>query len=1136
MILHIVSLIRSDLTCSSGQTYVKFVKNNPSSWASEESFKVYSGSTLLYTSPEFANSEVRTMEQCLTTSTNNQYTIELLDSYGDSWTSGSYLTIFGENENVVFKNFLTASSQETYTFSLYYGISKSDNWKMTYGSISGDWTAYSFSDSTWEDATLGSVTTTVSGTQYFRKQFVGISDMAAYDVRLYYIAGVIAYINGNEVYRDNMPDGDVTSTTAASGQYTDIAYRGFIRPGSEVASQQSILAVEIHFVTDQTSVDFNAYLAILASSVTESNCFIYGESTTVSSIGGTTVSNIFDFAKSTYYYASSSSLPDTVTFTFDGARPYINAVRVWPYTLSTYAPSTFTWQGSNDNQEWTNIISVSGASYESSTYQFFQGYFYSGLYNYYRASIVASSYSYVYVYEMQPLTCTTSVPTSITFTPNTYTVWAKYEEVYVKPDISEFTSCTAQNLPEGLSIDSTTCVISGIVRNAVSSLSITVSSVVLGNTYTGSFTSTAQECSGTMLNVLRTYKSNAYYESFDITDSSTQEVVISVAYNSGQENNVDWTSVACVTGTKYTVSVATTQTYWQSGSFLYVRSILSGDDMETILRIRYDSNIGFPNTRTFNAQYAIGTSSNWYYLHGEVPSDWFSSTSTEGWSEGNESSFPDSTNQIQLYKKTFTISDISNVAGFVLSIKYMYGCIVYLNGNEVFRKGLTDTTISTSSYANNIYTDAIYRQISLPIKTVQINGTSAVNYIQQGSNAIAIGLVAANANQVEAIFDCALRLMTEDSESRVFNYASSYSSIYGYPTNIFDHYYSYYIYYSSCTDNYLDITFDNDRHEWINAVTVKLSYTQGTQQPHQFVLKARSGSDEWTTLTTVTGLTWSQVGQTHTIYFQNNKAYHEYRFENFGTGDSSDCYWQLGAIDMNSVCTTIDIPELSYEATTVYKNIEMGEVYPNSEYYFNFQVTPSLPAGITLDPNTGMISGTATETSSSSYTITAEKLTGGTSTTVLSFTVEICTGGRSLITLVAYTDSYPSESSYKVYQGVGTSGTVVASINSFAASSSLNYGDFCLEDNIYTLQLLDSYGDGWFNPAGYYLTVDLGTMIFEMGQLPSGTSAVSTMFSSFLPFQIDYSDWNINYDYVENWYNLDFDDSVGQWRKLAILD
>ena len=157
----------------------------------------------------------------MTSSTNNQYTLELLDSYGDSWTSGSYLTIYGESNNVVFKNFLTASSEETYTFSLYYGVTQSDTWKMTSGSISGDWTAYSFSDSTWTDATLGSVTTTVSGTQYFRKQFSGLSSMAAYDVRLYYKDGVIAYINGAEVYRDNMPAGDVTSSTTATGQYTE---------------------------------------------------------------------------------------------------------------------------------------------------------------------------------------------------------------------------------------------------------------------------------------------------------------------------------------------------------------------------------------------------------------------------------------------------------------------------------------------------------------------------------------------------------------------------------------------------------------------------------------------------------------------------------------------------------------------------------------------------------------------------------------------------------------------------------------------------------------------------------------------------------------------------------------------------
>ena len=1131
--LNLVAIALSDLTCTTGQTYVKFIKKCGSSWASEESYEIYSGSTLLYTGTGFANSETRTTEQCLTTSTNDQYTVKMIDSYGDSWYAGAFLAIYGKHGNIVFKNFLADSREETYTFSLYYGVDKGTTWKMTSGSITDGWTAYSFSDSTWSDATLGSVTATASGTQYFRKQFVGLANMAAYDVRLYYKAGVVAYINGAEVYRDNMPDGPVSASSSATGEYPEIAYRGFIRPGSEVASQQSILAVEVHFFTAQTNVDFNAYLAVLASSTTEGNCFVYADAASVSSTQGSSVANIYDWSRTTSYY--SSSLPATVTYSLEGPKAYINSVRVWPYTSTTSSPSTFTWQGSNDNSQWTNVVSVVGGTYESSKYKIFGGYFYASLFSYYRVVIQSStSYSYIYAYEMQPLTCTTALPTSITFTPNTYTFWAKYEEVYVKPDINEFTSCTAQNLPEGLTIDATTCEITGVVNNAVSGQTITVSSVVLGNTYTGSFTLTIQDCAGTIINVLRTYGSSASYESFEIKDTTTQQVIMSVAANSGQINNEDWTSIACVTGTKYEVSVASTSTYWQYDSFLYVRAVLSNDEMETILRMRYDSNIGFNTIRTFNAHFTILPHSNWYYKHGSVDADWYSSTSTEGWTEGNDSNFAASSNQIQLYKKTFDVADISSIAGFVLSIRFKYGCIVYLNGHEAFRKGLTDATISTSSYADNIYTDTLYHQISLPLKTVEADMSSSVNFIQQGSNTIAIGIIAANSVQTESLFDGALRLMGEESTSRVFDYALTYSTISGYPSSALNHYYSYYISYSSCTNNYLNIAFNNDRHEWINAVTVKLYYTQNTQQVRQFVLKARSGSDEWTTLTNVTGLTWSQTGQALTLYFQNNKAYHEYRFENFGTGDSADCSWKLGTLDLISLYTTMDVPELSYAATTIFKNIEMGEVYPNSAYYYNFQVTPAFPTGIVLNPNTGMISGTATaEMAATTYSITANKLTGGTSTASFSLTVKVCSGEQSLITLVVRTDNYPYEGSYKLFQGAGTSGTLISSNNGFPVSSGLNYVDSCLQNNIYTMQMLDSFGDGWFNPAGYYLTVDVGEMIFEMGQFPAATSSISTMFSSFLPFQVEYTEWTVNYNYVENWNAKDFDDSAWQKSKAS---
>ena len=780
---------------------------------------------------------------------------------------------------------------------------------------------------------------------------------------------------------------------------------------------------------------------------------------------------------------------------------------------------------------------MSGTNYASSSYKTFEGALYSSLFSYYRINMVSSNNDSIRGFEIQPLICSIPSISSITFTPNSYTFWKSYEQVHIQPDISGFTACSAGNLPEGLSIDYTTCVISGIATETMSSATITVYSTVQGITYTGSFTLTIQECTEGIFYVLRTYKSNAHYESFDIKNAVTNQVILSVAPNSGQPNNEDWTSAVCTTGNQFIVTVGTILSYWQAESFLYVNALLFDNEAETILRLRYDSNVGFSDSRTFSTQYTIPTYSNWYYKHGEVPSNWYSSTSTQGWSEGNRNNFPDSSNQIQLYKKTFTVSDINNIAGFVLSIKFKYGCIVYLNGHEAFRKGLTDATISTSSYANNIYTDTVYHQISLPIKTVQIGSTTAMNYIQQGSNIIAIGLVAANANQKEAIFDCALRLMGEKRESRVFDYSVTHSSIDGNPSIVFSHFFETSIYAPTCENNDLTITFNNDRHEWINEVTLKLHYLQNTQQPRQFVLKARNGNDEWTTLTTVTDLSWSQTGQALTIYFQNNKAYNQYRFENIATGDCTDLFWKLNSLDLNSFFTTMTIPYLYYPTTTIYQNIEMGEVYPNSEYFYNFSIEPELPIGIHLDPNTGMISGTAsTLMQATRYTITANKLTGGTSVATFSLSVEVCTGGRSLITLVARTDNYPEQSAYKLYQGIGTTGTIVASVNYFPVSSGLNYADFCMEDGIYTLELFDSAGDGWSNPAGYYLTVDVGEMIFEMGQIPSGVDSVSTMFSSYLPFQVEYSDWKVSYEHVENWNSKDFSDNAWASVKANQID
>ena len=1129
------------ITCNPDENYAKFEKINLG-YCNEETFRVYSGEDLIYTSIVCTVQGTLIDEVCLPSSTNSQYTIELVDSYGDSWDSGSYLTIYGQYGNAVFKNMMVAVSSETFSFSLYYGIRQSDTWKMTSGVLTSiDWTTYSFPDTAWTEVTLGSDSIpAASDFQYFRKQFVGLANMAAYDVRLYYKAGVIAYINGVEVYRDNMSEGDVTSdsTPYPTGQYSEIGYHGFIRPGAEVAGQQSILAVEIHFIDPQSSVDFNAYLAILAATAPDSNCFSYAEpvdlTTEIQYEYSTT--NIFDFTKNNYIYCRWSYQPCTVDYPFGGPKPYINGVRIYTDDASSYQVTKFSLEGSYDNTHWTTVMSYSDLQHQSKAYQVYNGYIAASLYNYYHI-ILGEDSPYndnIRVYELQPLICHTVTPSSILFTPNTYTVWTKYENVYVKPDLAEFTSCTADNLPAGLTIDSATCVISGIMTTVVSDLVITVHSEVYGVSYSGTFTITSQECSGTMLNILRVYSAVSHNEGFEIQDAITHDTVFAVLPETNQVDNTEVTMLVCLTGTKYSITLLDNSPYWTIQSFITLRTYLSDNEMETILRMRHDLHIGFASTRTFNAQYSIPTQSDWYYKFGSVDADWYSSTSTTGWAEGNDSNFPESSNQIQLYKKTFTVSDINNIAGFVLSIKYKYGCIVYLNGHEAFRKGLTDATISTSSYANNMYTDAIYRQISLPIKTMQIDDTATVNYIQQGSNTIAIGIVAESADQKDVIFDCALRLMGEEMESRVFSYSTTPSGISGGNAVLSHTYYYTMTGKDSCENNYLSIKFNNDRHEWINALTINLHYQQQESYPLQLILKARNNGDsEYESLAVIHDLIWSYAGESKTIYFPNNKPYNEYVLSDIYSTTDKGCKWEIGAIDLRSFYTTMTVPDLVFNDITAVKDVRI-ELLPNSEYYNNFHISPMLPRGLTLDLHTGMISGTPTEiTETREYSLTATRVTGGSVTITFSITVSDCDNGRSYINLVIRSDEYPEEISYKLYRGMGDSASLVVHKQNFIGKEEFMYELYCLNAEIYTLEFMDSRNDGWLSPAGYYLTIDRDPWIFEMGHMPKRDTPLTTLFSAYLPFQAEYSEWKVSNEYGDNWYYLGFDDSAWELKKAS---
>lgn len=137
-VLSIVCAVLGELTCNSGEVYVAVTKQCGAA-ATEESYQILSGSTVLKTSAAFADSEKRTDEFCLSATTNSQYTFKLLDTGGNSWSAGSWVSAAGIYGNTVLKTFMTDNGEENYALSLYYPVMKTTEWKMTSASSTIAW-------------------------------------------------------------------------------------------------------------------------------------------------------------------------------------------------------------------------------------------------------------------------------------------------------------------------------------------------------------------------------------------------------------------------------------------------------------------------------------------------------------------------------------------------------------------------------------------------------------------------------------------------------------------------------------------------------------------------------------------------------------------------------------------------------------------------------------------------------------------------------------------------------------------------------------------------------------------------------------------------------------------------------------
>ncbi len=176
---------------------------------------------------------------------------------------------------------ITFSLQNSYSQTTL--ISKNDIWKYKGdGTNQGtSWRTTTFNDLSWQQgaAELGygdapsTVLTSNKITYYFRKSIATTSSFSGYTMKIRRDDGIVVYINGTEVYRNNMPTGTISSSTKASRACRDdgATVLTVTLPSSALIGGSNVICAEVHNNSTSSS-DLTFELELIGATTIPTTC------------------------------------------------------------------------------------------------------------------------------------------------------------------------------------------------------------------------------------------------------------------------------------------------------------------------------------------------------------------------------------------------------------------------------------------------------------------------------------------------------------------------------------------------------------------------------------------------------------------------------------------------------------------------------------------------------------------------------------------------------------------------------------------------------------------------------------------------------------------------------------------------
>lgn len=1035
-----------------------------------------------------------------------KYTVKMTDSYGDGWSSGSNLVLkIGETELGTYT--LNSGKTGSASFSLMEEYPFGSAWKHTNSAQTGSgWRTEAV---TWDETIpYPDVTST---TRYFRRTVaVNRTLLNSVVMSIKTNTGFVAYLNGEVLYKWNMPEGEITSSTYAlsSTTTTPRAYSALTALFPSLGSSME-LAVEVHAtastVSGEETFDASFYFGFGGDDSRIDSDGVADASH--SATGAESVGYIFDGTTSTKWsYSFTTSATGWATWTFnDGRRETIN--RYYIATANDVPgrdPHTWNVYGSNDPTDSNSWVILDSRTETLGTDRLtYHSFDMSNLaaFNAYKLEILERESSSVNMVQLSEwdliLGDVPVVLPGISYPETSYSVMSGLEVTITPEQNSGYNQWTISgpggvSLPSGLTINADTGVISGTPTAGQASTVYTVSAnyIATSTSYSTTLTLTVEACTFPTHSIVRVTKSQNQItgENFQILNG--EETIYSYTSSSAA------TAVMCLAAGTYTVAMQDSAgTAWDESSFVTIEILVTGSYM-TIAKIRQTQEAD--ETTYFSVVFPISpmetNTSVKYLADGTVPANWYTSSfSDSSWTTFSSSPRPSTANKILLFRTTFNVASKTNIHGFELRLKARWGVVVYLNGNELYRRYVTGD-ITSSTTAEGGKTTAYWRSIVGRATDLNLN-----------NNVLAVALVNMNTAAATVDFDMIMRLMSSTVKyPRYWDVSSTDSELFDLKTTT-----RYYKDKSTEPEQSITLTLSDDRAEVFNKYCIVTNWDTPRSDPREWEISGSNDDETYTTIKTETEVYFEDRLKSYCFYMPTSSvAYTFWRLtlKKARSDDTSNYYslvqWNLFLEDLSAA----EVPTFAMTPSTLvgYTGASFPVATASSVYYTGYTIEPTLPSGLHLNSNDGAITGVLSEPlAASTYTLSAINHLGETKQTTISIAVEICGNDKISFTLEFTLSSGASTCSYEL-KDMAT-GTVVDYRDSLIDYSTMTV-PMCSSATTYTLVLKKTTTAGWGSNHVSVKLADGTTLLTE--SLAAGVTSKEYNFNPAYVIPPRFTEWN----------------------------